>query len=72
MLRRSPGLSDVMAGDARPSEALLESATPGLFILASGADVASPTDLLDSERLHHLIQGFSQVFDVDRAGLPAR
>ena len=61
---RSPGLSDLMAGGAKPSEALRESPTPGLSILTSGSAVASPIDLLDSERLHRLIQGFSQVFDV--------
>jgi polysaccharide biosynthesis transport protein len=62
---RSPGLSEVMAGGARPSEALLESpSVPGLFILAAGAEVTSPTDLLDSERLHQLIKGFDQIFDV--------
>jgi capsular exopolysaccharide synthesis family protein len=61
---QSPGLSDVMAGKTRPSETLLESAIPGLFILAAGHVVASPTDLLDSERLHHLIKGLCQVFDV--------
>jgi capsular exopolysaccharide synthesis family protein len=61
---QSPGLSDVMAGKTRPSETLLESAIPGLFILAAGHVVASPTDLLDSERLHHLIRGLCQVFDV--------
>jgi polysaccharide biosynthesis transport protein len=62
---RSPGLSEVMAGDAKPSEALLQpSPVAGLFILAAGAHVASPTDLLDRELLTHLIQRFNQIFDV--------
>jgi capsular exopolysaccharide synthesis family protein len=61
---RSPGLSDVITGDAKPSDALRPTRTPGLFVLAAGSDAASPTDLLDSERLQQLIHGFSQVFDV--------
>jgi capsular exopolysaccharide synthesis family protein len=62
---RSPGLSEVMAGDARPSEALLQpSSVAGLFVLPAGAHVASPTDLLDREHLTHLIQRFNHIFDV--------
>jgi capsular exopolysaccharide synthesis family protein len=61
---RSPGLSNVLAGDAKPSEALIESSTNGLFVLPAGTEVANPGDLLDHERLNHLIQGFRQVFDV--------
>jgi capsular exopolysaccharide synthesis family protein len=60
----SPGLSDVLAGDAKPSEALLESHVSGLFILPGGTSKAANTELLDSERLTHLIRGFSQVFDL--------
>ena len=37
-------------------------------VLAAGADVTNPTDLLDSERLTHLIQRLGQVFDVSFAG----
>jgi succinoglycan biosynthesis transport protein ExoP len=62
---RSPGLSDVMAGEVKPSEGVLQaSPVPGLFVLASGAQVASPTDLLDRELLTRLIQGFNKIFDV--------
>jgi capsular exopolysaccharide synthesis family protein len=60
----SPGLSNVMSGGAKPSEALHQSNVKGLFILPAGADVAKPSDLLDSERLSALIRGFSEVFDV--------
>ena len=60
----SPGLSNVMAGEIKPSEALLQSVVTGLFILPAGANVANPSELLNTERLSRLIQGFSQVFDV--------
>ncbi len=63
-IAKSPGLSDVIAGKVRPSAALVESSVRGLFILPAGAEVASPTDLLDSKRLNELIQGFIRVFDV--------
>ena len=36
----------------------------GLFILTAGSEVANPSDLLDGERLHPLIQSFRQVFDI--------
>jgi capsular exopolysaccharide synthesis family protein len=61
---RSPGLSDVLRGDARPSEAMSESSTKGLFIMPVGLDVTNAADLLDNERLTPLIHGFRQVFDV--------
>jgi succinoglycan biosynthesis transport protein ExoP len=61
---RSPGLSDVIKGDARPSEAMSESSIKGLFIMPVGFDVPNAADLLDSDRLNPLVQGFKQVFDV--------
>ena len=33
---RSPGLSDVMAGEAKPTDAIVETAVQGLFILPAG------------------------------------
>jgi polysaccharide biosynthesis transport protein len=61
---KSPGLSDVITAESRPSEAVAQSSIKGLFILPAGADVQTPADLLDSDRLERLIQGFRQVFDV--------
>jgi len=61
---KAPGLSNVIAAERRPSEALIESAIKGLFVLPAGTDVPTPADLLDSERLDQLLQGFRQVFDV--------
>jgi capsular exopolysaccharide synthesis family protein len=61
---QSPGLSEVLLGQAKPSEVLFESPIEGLYVLTAGASVASPADLLDSESLNKLIQGFTQVFDL--------
>jgi len=63
-IRRDPGLSNVITGETRPSEALAESTVKGLFILPAGADVEMPADLLDSERIEQLLGAFRQVFDV--------
>jgi len=60
---RSPGLSNVVAGDTKPTDALLEGPVHGLFLMSAGVAVANPTDLLDSGRLNHLIRGFTHVFD---------
>jgi len=60
---RSPGLSNVVAGDTKPTEALIEGPVSGLFLMPAGVAVANPTDLLDSGRLSHLIRGFTHVFD---------
>lgn len=61
---RSPGLSNVLAGEVKPSAALLETQTNGLFLLPAGNENANPGDLLDSERLTQLIGGLRRVFDV--------
>ena len=61
---RSPGLSEVLKGEVKVGAATVESPMPGLFILPAGVSVASPTDLLDNERLRILIQECSQLFDV--------
>ncbi len=61
---KSPGLSNVILGERRPSEALIESSFKGLFVLAAGADVPAPADLLDSQQLAQLLEALRQVFDV--------
>jgi polysaccharide biosynthesis transport protein len=63
-VRSAPGLSNVMAGEVPPSEAITQSSVQGLFILPAGTKVESPGDLLDHERLQRLIQSFGQVFDL--------
>jgi capsular exopolysaccharide synthesis family protein len=60
----SPGLANVMAGEVKPSDALLTSKIQGLFILPAGANVASPSELLDTDRLNRLLDAFRKVFDI--------
>jgi capsular exopolysaccharide synthesis family protein len=61
---KAPGLSDLLLDRAEPSETFLESPVPGLYLLPAGADVTSPNDALDSERLTRLIDRFGEEFDV--------
>ena len=63
-IAKSPGLSDVLTGSVELSAAVVESSVPGLFLLAAGADVASPSDVLNSERLNGLVESLKQAFDL--------
>jgi capsular exopolysaccharide synthesis family protein len=63
-VRSAPGLSNIMAGEVPPTEAITQSSVQGLFILPAGTKVENPGDLLDHERLQRLIQSFGQVFDL--------
>lgn len=63
-LSRSPGLVNVMIGDVKPSEALRESAVKGLSVLTAGAESGSSPDLLLTDRLRQVIQGFTAAFDL--------
>ena len=63
-LALTPGLANILSGDTKPSATLLKSEVTGLFVLPAGAGVLSPSDLLDSERLIALIDGFRKVFDL--------
>ena len=66
----SPGLANILSGETKPSAALLKSEVNGLFVLPAGAGVLSPSDLLDSERLIALIDGFRKGLRYRRARLP--
>jgi capsular exopolysaccharide synthesis family protein len=59
-----PGLSNILAGQVTPSEALIQSSVEGLFVLPAGTAMDNAGDMLDHERLNHLIQSFRQVFDL--------
>jgi capsular exopolysaccharide synthesis family protein len=59
-----PGLSNILAGQVTPSEALIQSSVEGLFVLPAGTAMDNAGDMLDHQRLNHLIQSFRQVFDL--------
>jgi capsular exopolysaccharide synthesis family protein len=60
--RVSPGMSEVLAGEAKPSEALIESSVPGLFVMPAGTHAGS--DVLATEAVRQLVDGLHQIFDL--------
>lgn len=60
----APGLSDILTRDVKAQDAVRESTVKGLFLVPAGTEAANPSELLESEALSSLIQGFSQLFDL--------
>jgi tyrosine-protein kinase Etk/Wzc len=62
-LNRSPGLSEVLTGTLSLQNAIQRLESPNLHILASGAYVGKPSELLMSERFNEIIQQVSKYYD---------
>ncbi|HTK29886.1 MAG TPA: polysaccharide biosynthesis tyrosine autokinase [Vicinamibacterales bacterium] len=60
---QEPGLSNVLTGHAKLSEALRKSAVPGLWLLAAGQIPPNPAELLGSRRYLDLIASLDEHFD---------
>lgn len=62
-LQKRPGLSDVLVGQAKVSEAV--QAVPGthLSLLAAGTHVPSPADLMTTQVLDGLVQGLRNLYN---------
>ncbi|MBB6389895.1 capsular exopolysaccharide synthesis family protein [Microbacterium thalassium] len=55
------GLSDVLAGRAKLTDVLQRTPrSPNLFILTSGSAPPNPSEVLGSERMHHVLDDLSQ------------
>jgi capsular exopolysaccharide synthesis family protein len=63
-LDQEPGLSNVLVGDAKPSEALRKTDTAGLWTLTSGLVAPNPSELLGSKRFSDLLDSLGQCFDM--------
>ncbi|MFO1150470.1 MAG: polysaccharide biosynthesis tyrosine autokinase [Alsobacter sp.] len=63
-LKDKPGLTDVLSGTVRLSEALVEESQTGLHVLPSGALTKNQPALLGSESMQLLVQGLSERFDL--------
>jgi capsular exopolysaccharide synthesis family protein len=63
-VRRTPGLSDVLVGKAKPSEVIQQNVNgTSLAFLPAGATVPSPADLLTSRTLPGLLNGLRKFYD---------
>jgi capsular exopolysaccharide synthesis family protein len=60
---QEPGLSNVLTGNAKLSEALRKSTIPGLWLLAAGHIPPNPAELLGSRRYLDLIASLDEHFD---------
>jgi succinoglycan biosynthesis transport protein ExoP len=61
--KRSPGLSDILVGRAKPSEAIQRVAGSNLNLLAAGGHVPSPADLLTVNALKGLLDGLRSFYE---------
>ena len=61
--KRSPGLSDLLVGRARPSEAIQRPAGTTLSLLAAGTRAPSPADLMTLQTMRDFLEGLRGFYD---------
>lgn len=61
--KASPGLSNVLAGQVKPEDAIHKEICPNLDILFSGDVPPNPSELLGSERFPEMIEKLSAQYD---------
>lgn len=60
---QQPGLSNVVVGNAKASEAIHKTAVSGLWIMPAGPHSPSPSELLGSKRFKDLMTSLTEHFD---------
>ena len=55
----TPGLIDILAGDASPEDTILHTSIRSLRVMPAGTHHEKATELLASEKMHRLMQDFS-------------
>jgi capsular exopolysaccharide synthesis family protein len=60
---QEPGLSNLLVGDARPTETIGKSIVPGLWVLPAGRVPPNPVELLGSPRFKAFLKSLSEQFD---------
>lgn len=63
-LAPSPGLTDVLNGEATVDEALLDVGSSGLRVIVAGSPVSDPSQLLGSEGMHQLLKNLPDLCDL--------
>jgi capsular exopolysaccharide synthesis family protein len=61
--RKSPGLSDLLVGKARPSEAIQRPSGTTLSLLAAGTRAPSPADLMTLQTMRDFLEGLRGFYD---------
>ena len=62
-LDQEPGLSNVLVGNAKASEAVRKTEVAGLWVLPSGRTPPNPAELLSSKRFKDMVQSLGDHFD---------
>lgn len=62
-LKNTCGLSDVLAGDCEPEDAIRFIETQNLFLLSAGSRVRNPSELLTCARMSQLLDWLSRDYD---------
>lgn len=63
-VNREPGLTNLLVGDLPLEKALQASQTSNLWILPSGPIPPNPAEILDSEKMYHLLNLLKEEMDV--------
>jgi capsular exopolysaccharide synthesis family protein len=61
--RQRPGLSEVLTGAAKPSEAIVATRSSNVWLLPSGAGLPNPSEQLGSSRFREFVEKLSETFD---------
>ena len=61
--KKSPGLSDLLVGRARPSEAIQRPSGTTLSLLAAGTRAPSPADLMTLQTMRDFLEGLRGFYD---------
>jgi succinoglycan biosynthesis transport protein ExoP len=61
--KQSPGLSNLLVGNAKASQAVRNTSVPGLWAMPSGVIPPNPAELLGSKRFKELVTTLGQHFD---------
>jgi capsular exopolysaccharide synthesis family protein len=61
--RKSPGLSDLLVGKARPSEVIQRPSGTTLSLLAAGTRAPSPADLMTLQTMRDFLEGLRGFYD---------